>query len=182
MKPLTTEKRPLIATDADGRLYSVQFRQLVSSRVPAESLPALEAFGALTITSRLIHRVMDAWAEQHGLSGARISILFLLWHHAEGVPLGVMASRLNVSPRNVTGLIDNLERDGLVVRIPDPADRRTVLARLTEHGSQRIDAMWEETIRHQSELLEGFSEDELVQLRHLCLRVVTKLQTAVPHC
>jgi DNA-binding MarR family transcriptional regulator len=76
----------------------------------------------------------------------------------------------------VTGLIDHLERDGLVARVPDPDDRRSVLAQLTEAGTERVNAMGDETYRQQQALLAGFSKDELIQLRHLCLKLATKFE------
>jgi len=94
------------------------------------------------------------------------------------VPLGALAARLHVTPRNVTGLIDHLERDGLVARVPDPGDRRSVLAHLTERGTARVDAMGDETYRQQQALLAGFSQDELVRLRHLCLKLAAKMEEA----
>ncbi len=173
-------KRFNIELDENGRLCNVQLRQQLSAQVGADAIPSLETFSALVWAAKLMHRTMDAWADQFGLSGNRMGILFMLRDQPEGVPLGVMAARLHVSPRNVTGLVDHLERDGLVARVADPADRRSVLARLTDQGRQRIDAIWEQAVHLQRDLLDGFTSDELAQLRHSCLRVVAKLVTKMP--
>ena len=69
-------------------------------------------------------------------------------------------------------LVDHLERDGLVERVPDADDRRSVRARLTEAGRVRIEAIWKEGLEHQFEIVEGFNNDDLAQLRHLCLQLV----------
>src|SRR6266853_654254 len=53
--------------------------------------------------------------------------------------LGDLADELDSTPRNITGLVDHLERDGLVERVPDPQDRRSVRARLTPAGRERIE-------------------------------------------
>ena len=171
-----------IAVDQDGRLYSAQVRRQLAAYIHPDALPSLEAFSALVLAAKLMHRAIDSWADQFGLSGIRMGVLFMLRHQPEGVPLGVMAARLHVSPRNVTGLVDNLERHGLVVRVPDPADRRSILARLTDAGRERIDAMWERAVRLQRDVLDGFSREELAQLRHFCLRVVAKMETRLPKC
>src|SRR5712691_3396840 len=83
-----------------------------------------------------------------------------------------LAGDLESTPRNITGLVDHLERDGLVERVPDPDDRRSVRAKLTEAGRVRIEAIWKEGLEHQFEVVEGFSKDDLAQLRHLCLKLV----------
>ena len=177
-----TMKHFNIQADEHGLLYNVQVRQQMSAHVAPDAMPALEAFSALAFAARLMHRTMDAWADQFGLSGTRLGVLFMLRHQPEGVPLGLMATRLHFTPRNVTGLVDHLERDGLVTRVPDPADRRSVLARLTDQGRDRIDAVWEQAIRLQRDLLDGFTDKELAQLRDFCLRVVAKLGGQLPKC
>jgi DNA-binding MarR family transcriptional regulator len=180
MKTTTTDwsKRLTVATDEDGRLYSPQMREGLSERVPAEALPAVEAFAAIGLAARQLHARMERWCEKEGLSETRLGILFMLRHAGAGVPLGALAGRLHVTPRNVTGLIDHLERDGLVARVPDPEDRRSVLAQLTEKGRERVDAMGDVSVRQQQGLLAGFTNDELVQLRHLCLKLTSNIEEA----
>lgn len=178
MKSPTTDgsKRLIVATDEDGRLYSPQMREVLGGRVPAERLPAVEAFAAIGLAARQLRSRMERYCEKEGLSETRLGILFMLRHAGAGVPLGALAARLHVTPRNVTGLIDHLERDGLVARVPDPADRRSVLAQLTERGTERVDAMADDTYRQQQGLLAGFTTDELVQMRHLCLKLASNIE------
>jgi DNA-binding MarR family transcriptional regulator len=164
--------------DEDGRLYNPEVRRLLADDLPPEAVAAIEASAALGYAVKLMHLGMERWAEQVGLSQQRLAVLFMLRHNPDGLPLGALATRMHVSPRNVTGLIDNLERDGLVSRFPDPADRRSVLARLTDRGRELIESTWKENMARQCGLLEGFAPEELAQLRHLCLRVVQKLQRA----
>jgi DNA-binding MarR family transcriptional regulator len=178
MKTPTSDwsKRLVVAAGEDGLLYSPQMREVLGERVSADALPAVEAFAAIGLAARQLRARMERWCEKEGLSETRLGILFMLRHAGTGVPLGALAARLHVTPRNVTGLIDHLERDGLVARVPDSDDRRSVLAQLTELGTARVDAMGDDTYRQQQALLAGFSKDELVQLRHLCLKLSTKFE------
>ena len=180
MKTTSTDwsKRLTVAADEDGLLYSPQMREVMSERVPPEALPAVEAFAAIGLAARQLRSRMERWCEKEGLSETRLGILFMLRHAGAGVPLGALAARLHVSPRNVTGLIDHLERDGLVTRVPDPEDRRSVLAQLTRRGTERVDEMGGETFRQQQGLLAGFTRPELVQLRHLCLKLASNMDEA----
>lgn len=168
-------KRLVVATDETGRLYSPQMREVLGEQIPAGALPAVEAFAAVGVAARALRARMERWCEKEGLSEARLGILFMLRHAGAGLPLGALAARLHVTPRNVTGLIDHLERDGLVTRSPDREDRRSVLAHLTERGRERVDAMAGGTFRQQQGLLAGFTNDELAQLRHLCLKLVSNM-------
>src|SRR5205085_12382714 len=132
----------VLATDRAGHLYDSRFRQaLREARRPfsEREMRTVEAMTALRLTARLTRQLMDRWADKHGLSEGRLHVLFQLSaapNHR--LPLGELADHLDVSPRNVTGLIDHLEQDGLVERIDDPEDRRLTYAQLTPAGGKRI--------------------------------------------
>lgn len=164
-----------LSTDERGCLFDERFREFVegSPYFTNGSYAGIEALGALRIAARAMALEMERWAERHGLSQGRLQILVRLRRAPNHqLPLGELADVLDVSPRNVTGLVDHLERDGLVERVPDPTDRRSVMARLTEAGMQRHSEVWGEAIEAQNRLIASFTADELVQLRHLCLRVL----------
>ncbi|MGA7911614.1 MAG: hypothetical protein WCC30_08730 [Candidatus Dormiibacterota bacterium] len=57
-------------------------------------------------------------------------------------------------------------------RVPNPDDRRSVRARLTEAGRVRIEAIWTEGLENQFEVAEGLNQEDLAKLRHLCLQLV----------
>jgi len=140
---------------------------------------AVEAMTALRITARLTRQLMDRWAETHGLSEGRIHVLFQLAAAlGHQLPLGELAEHLDVTPRNVTGLIDHLERDGLVERVDDPDDRRSTYARLTVAGGKRLDSMRGEGLHWQMKIAAGLSTEELEQLRHACLKLIENMTGA----
>ena len=158
-----------LGRDDDGRLYMKKFRELFSPL--KRDLTAVEALSALRFAGRSLRLLQERWAERHGLSEGRIGVLFRLKRGGD-MPLGELADDLDSSPRNITGLVDHLERDGLVERVPDPTDRRSVRARLTAEGRALIDRIWEEGMEHQHEVVGALSKDDLAQLRHLCLMLV----------
>ena len=114
-----------------------------------------------------------------GLSEGRLHVLFRL-ASAPGhqLPLGELADQLEVTPRNITGLIDHLERDGLVERIDDLDDRRLTYARLTAAGGRRIDGMRAQGLEWQLKIANGLSTEELEQFRHACLRLIENMTGA----
>ena len=158
-----------LARDDAGRLYSVRMRELFASL--HVDMSAVEALAALKLAGRMQHLLHERWAEKHGLTEGRLGVLFRLYRCGD-TPLGDLAGDLESTPRNITGLVDHLERDGLVERVPDPEDRRSVRARLTEAGRGRIEAIWKQGLEHQFEVVEGFDKEDLAQLRHLCLQLV----------
>ncbi|TMF14324.1 MAG: MarR family transcriptional regulator [Chloroflexi bacterium] len=119
---------------------------------------------------------MERWADRFGLSEGRFQILVRLHHQPSGrFTMGELAEMLDITPRTVTGLVDNLQRDGLVRRVADPVDRRSVYAEITDQGRERVTALWREAAGIQATLTHGVKESELIQLRHLCLRLIQAL-------
>jgi len=171
-----------LATDRAGRLFDSRFRQaLRSSRRPLSDreMRTVEAMTALRITARLSRQLMDRWAEKHGLSEGRLHVLFTLASAPDHrLQLHELADQLDVTPRNITGLIDHLERDGLVERVDDPADRRLTYAQLTVAGGKRIGGMRAQGLEWQLKLATGLSVEELEQLRHACLRLIENMTGA----
>ncbi len=72
-----------------------------------------------------------------GLSLAKHGALSELVQAGEPLTLSQLAARLSCVRSNMTQLIDRLEADGLVNRLDDPADRRSVKAELTEKGREK---------------------------------------------
>ena len=178
MNPCIEPRRGRFVEDAHGRLYDADFRErLRSAAVDDARRQVVEALGAIRTAAHDLRLSMERMAELHGLTEGRLQIIVVLKARAgHEAPLGELAATLGVTPRNVTGLVDHLERDGYVARVPDPDDRRSVLARLTDKGMDKVVEIWNPAVTRQLPAVLGLSPDELETLRHLCLRIVTNLR------
>ena len=111
------------------------------------------------------------------MSEGRIHLLLALGRAPDRrLALGRLAADLGVVPRTVTGLVDHLERDGLVAREQDPADRRSFYARLTLAGAESTERLKHEALQRQVAFARALTPEELAQLRHLCLKVGVSLE------
>jgi DNA-binding MarR family transcriptional regulator len=106
-----------------------------------------------------------------GLSLAKMGALQTLVEADGPIPLGQLAERLCCVKSNVTQLVDRLEAELLVRRVPDPADRRSVRAEVTDEGRARFAAAVRAREAAEAELLAGFGADELERLAAWCRRV-----------
>jgi DNA-binding MarR family transcriptional regulator len=165
---------PFIESDAKGCLFDRRIRERMDRNAPADEVNATEALAALRTASHAFHRVTDRWLERHDLSESRMGVLWRLRHN-DSMTLGDLAEVLDVSPRNITGLVDHLEEDSLVERFPDPDDRRAIRVRLAPAGKQKLADIKKEMGDQRHGLVAGFTGDELQQLRHLCLKLVRNL-------
>jgi DNA-binding MarR family transcriptional regulator len=160
----------------DGYLHDAAMRRSLLEVGGGASIAVLEALGALRLAAKQIHDSMERFAEGHGLSESRLRVLTRLSHSPNHqLPLGELAEAMAVAPRTMTDIVDVLERDGLVKRVADPADRRSVLALITESGIRRIRAMRRDVISSEASVARGFTPEQLAQLRHLCLLLVQNL-------
>ncbi|MGR0320516.1 MarR family winged helix-turn-helix transcriptional regulator [Agromyces sp. ZXT2-3] len=74
------------------------------------------------------------------LTVARTRVLWDLAHEGPSTQ-HALATRLEVSPRNITGLVDALEAAGYVTREPHPGDRRAFLVSLTPSAAELMREM-----------------------------------------
>ena len=71
----------------------------------------------------------------------RFDLMAQLERHADGLKMNELSQRLMVTGGNVTGITDQLESEGLVVRESDPADRRVFTVKLTPAGRRAFARM-----------------------------------------
>lgn len=89
----------------------------------------------------------------------RFDVMAALQRHGDGLTMSVLSGELRVSNGNVTGIVDRLVEEGLVVRIPVLNDRRATTVRLTGKGRERFSEM---AARHEEwvdELLATLDEE-----------------------
>ena len=116
---------------------------------------------------RTLHRYtsdLDAALERNGLSGAKLGVLQVLVEAGEPLPLGQLAERLACVKSNITQLVDRIEADGLVQRVPDAEDRRSKRAVITAEGRRRYEIGMKIKVEVEHKLLHGLSPDEREQL------------------
>jgi DNA-binding MarR family transcriptional regulator len=84
------------------------------------------------------------------------------------------AERLGVDRTTMVGLLDELESKGLVVREPDPADRRRNVIVLTDAGRNALKDAKAASDKAERQLLADLSPSEAERLRDLLARVATR--------
>ena len=110
-----------------------------SKRWPAAA-DAMAATTSIMRAQQIVLGAVDQALRPFGLTFARYEVLMLLSFAREGeLPLGKMGPRLMLHPTSVTNIVDRLEQDRLVARVPHPSDRRTTLAEITEDGRRVVD-------------------------------------------
>jgi DNA-binding MarR family transcriptional regulator len=118
---------------------------------------------------RTLHTMRRDVREQVDLTPSRHRLLRVVARAEEPQRQTALATALDVVPRSVTSLVDDLERAGLVERRPDPTDRRATLVAATDEGRAVLAEADRQRRRHADELLgrlEPVERDELLRLLH----------------
>jgi DNA-binding MarR family transcriptional regulator len=97
--------------------------------------PAHEAWALLWEVMQANKPRVMALAQEMGLAPMQLHALRLI-EGAEGVPMSSLAEKLFCDASNVTGIVDRLERRGLIERRPSSSDRRVKLLVLTPAGAR----------------------------------------------
>jgi DNA-binding MarR family transcriptional regulator len=96
---------------------------------------AMAAVTSIMRAQQILLGELDRILRPHGLTFARYEALVLLtFSRAGALPLRVIGERLMVHPTSVTNTIGRLEKQGMVVRKPNPRDGRGTLAEITARG------------------------------------------------
>ena len=107
-------------------------------------------------------------ASSSGLGRARYNVIRILYQQPDQrLQMTDIGVGLNVSLTNVTKLIDGLERDGLVRRVPHENDKRRTWAELTESGTEAFKHALPRVFNFTDGIWGHFTDDEKRLLIHL---------------
>jgi len=102
-----------------------------------EGTPHSESTGELFArNARSLRRLWADAAAPFGLSPHQVRALRVIGEAP--IRPGTLAERLHIAPRSVTDVVDSLEQTGLIVRAPDPGDRRAVVLDTTAEGRRTL--------------------------------------------
>jgi DNA-binding MarR family transcriptional regulator len=125
---------------------------------------AMAAVTSVMRAHQILLGELDSLLRPFGLTFARYEALVLLsFSRAGALPMRLIGERLMVHPTSVTNTIDRLELAGLVVRKPNPQDRRGTLAEITPAG-RKVVAEATEVLMAAGFGLRGYDDAQLDEL------------------
>jgi len=125
----------------------------------------------LTCTQLIERRVRSGLREQFATTLPRFDLMAQLERYPEGLKMNELSRLLMVTGGNVTAIVDQLEKEGLVERLDHAEDRRAFSIRLTRAGDKSFAEM---ALAHEAwvvELLAGLSRREQEELLRLLAKV-----------
>jgi MarR family 2-MHQ and catechol resistance regulon transcriptional repressor len=129
-------------------------------QTPDANVLATEAVMNTMRTADLLFDRIGRLLRPLGVSAAGGLVLGLLRDHGRMSP-SELGERLIVTRATVTGLIDSLERRGLVRRTANPVDRRSILVEITPEGLEVVQTVRTLIHRNERTWMSVLSDDEL---------------------
>lgn len=144
-----------------------------------------EAFLHLLRAGDEAFSVTERHLSAHNITQGRFMVLMILMNSARGDcgarPLSPaeLADRTGVTRATMTGLVDTLERDGLVKREPSPDDRRMMAVQLTPRGEAALHEILPGYFQQMSALMQPLSAAERRTLVSLLAKLTPQPPPAV---
>lgn len=108
-------------------------------------------------------------------NGAQGRILYVLWQN-DDVSISSLSAQTSLANTTLTAMLDRMENMGLIVRKPDPKDRRNRLIALTEKAKSLQDDYTKISERMNEIYYTGFTEEEIRQFESYLQRVLNNLE------
>lgn len=118
----------------------------------------------LTCTTLIESEVRRRLRDQFDITLPRFDLLAQLDRAPNGMTLGELSQRMMVSNGNITGLVDRLAAQRLIVRRPSPTDRRVQIVSLTPEGARFFRAMAQENADWIGQIFSGLSPSDISSL------------------
>jgi DNA-binding MarR family transcriptional regulator len=121
----------------------------------------------LIAVTGLMNADMRRGMVRYGLTEARVRVVWELGHVRDLMTQRQLADALDVSPRNITTLIDSLEITGFVSRTAHPSDRRAIVVVLTPKGRQSFSRLDADMTEFADKLLGDLGREDLDTFRRI---------------
>ncbi|WP_030562637.1 MarR family winged helix-turn-helix transcriptional regulator [Streptomyces aureocirculatus] len=129
----------------------------------ADDLWPVQLIARVQRANRIVERELKAFCAEHGVEVGEFDVLTTLRRSGPPYALtaGAFLKAAMVTSGAITNRIDRMEVKGLVERVRDTADRRTVKIRLTGRGQQLTDILMAGHLRNQARILGGIDPAEM---------------------
>ncbi len=107
---------------------------------------------ALNRATNALNRRANGIFRSHGLTMMQFAVLEVLYHKGD-LKIGQIIEKILSTGGNMTVVINNLEKEGMVKKLPDPSDSRASIVCITQKGAIKVEEIFPE---HVSDIKAGF--------------------------
>lgn len=136
-----------------------------------------QALSALLNLTSGIEKMIDTYFVKEDFSRSRYLTLMMLFHEpSHRLTPNEIAGKLEFTRGNMTGLIDQLLKDGYVTKTSDPVDRRQVWIGLTPKGESFLRRIFPDYFRRLAKMMSAVSREEILEF----IRISNRIHDNIP--
>ncbi|MBC3872742.1 MarR family winged helix-turn-helix transcriptional regulator [Undibacterium flavidum] len=135
----------------------------------------------LSTTVMIENEIRNRLRAEFDITLPRFDLMAQLERHPDGLRMGELSKRMMVTGGNITGITDQLEQEGLVVRVTDKQDRRAYSVKLTPAGRKAFKTMASVHEAWVAELLAGLDPEQKNQMISMLSSVKSDLSAGNKH-
>lgn len=132
--------------------------------------PSLTTVRALVRAYQAFSSYSETFVRSYGLTSAQFDVIATLGN-TQGLSMGDIGEKTLITKGTLTGVVDRLERKGLVTREIPPENRRSVIVYLTAAGQQLFEQVFPAHLSDIQQRFDALDPSEMELLRVLLNRV-----------
>lgn len=132
----------------------------------------------LSTTVMIENEIRNRLRAEFDITLPRFDLMAQLERHPDGLRMGELSKRMMVTGGNITGITDQLEQEGLVMRVTDKQDRRAYSVKLTTAGRKAFKNMASVHEAWVAELFSGVDAEQKSQMISLLSSLKSDLNAA----
>ncbi|AKN31929.1 hypothetical protein Ccar_14085 [Clostridium carboxidivorans P7] len=137
---------------------------------------SLRLLEVISKTSNMVQKVLNKFYKELMLSETQFSALYLVYLAGDdGITLSTLGEKMNVTRANITTLVDRMVSRGLIERIINENDRRSIKAVVTDNGKEIFNSILPKYEEFTSVLLNFLTESEKKRFNELLLKIQEEL-------
>jgi DNA-binding MarR family transcriptional regulator len=149
----------------------------MKARFPSMDIEVAGTYVHYLRTSTTVLARMESILAGYDMTPARLPVLLSLLHAgANGIRPSDLADEVGVTRATMTGLLDSLEKAGLIAREADPSDRRALVIKITPIGTAVCERVFPIHMRNITTLLKDLSEADHRALRTCMAKIQAGLE------
>lgn len=133
----------------------------------------------LNNAARLIKLDFSNRINKLGITFSQFLVIKDLYFHKgdneDDFTLGSIAERLSSNRPNMTGIIERLEKQGLIKRSLNPRDKRSQIINLTDKSKDIMQELQQMSKETTAEALKGFNEEESLRVKEYLFKIINNL-------
>ena len=131
-----------------------------------ENKLTLSTLVVFTRAEHAIHRQELQTIRESGLTTAQFGVLEALYNKGD-LRIGELIEKILTTSGNITVVIKNLEKDGLIKKNPDPEDKRSTIISITDKGKEVIESILPNHIHNIERIFSVLTDEEKVTLKNI---------------